>query len=133
MEVTEGDNEYGELAGDELESWRVSVDAGSSGSQSAINFGFDGSTRVASHQLKDAAVLGQPVWTEDRKLAGVYSGQMNGYSLITRVDRIAESAHPVDPSHIVAAACPIFRSTQRCGSSRRQWESANRLCIPGRL
>lgn len=101
MEVTEGDNEYGELAGDELESWRVSVDAGSSGSQSAINFGFDGSTRVASHQLKDAAVLGQPVWTEDRKLAGVYSGQMNGYSLITRVDRIAESAHPVDPSHIV--------------------------------
>lgn len=71
MEVTEGDNEYGELAGDELESWRVSVDAGSSGSQSAINFGFDGSTRVASHQLKDAAVLGQPVWTEDRKLAGV--------------------------------------------------------------
>ena len=101
MEVEEGDNEYGELAGDELESWRVSVDVGSSGSQSAINFGFDGSTRVASHQLKDAAVLGQPVWTEDRKLAGVYSGQMNGYSLITRVDRVAESVHPVDPSHIV--------------------------------
>lgn len=101
MDVAEGDNEYEELAGDELESWRVSVDAGSNWSQSAVNFGFDGSTRVASHQLKDAAVLGQAVWTEERKLAGVYSGQMDGYSLLTRLDRVAESVHPVDPSHIV--------------------------------
>lgn len=101
MDVAEGDNEYEELAGDELESWRVSVDAGSNWSQSAVNFGFDGSTRVASHQLKDAGVLGQAVWTEEHKLAGVYSGQMDGYSLVTRLDRVAESVHPVDPSHIV--------------------------------
>lgn len=98
MEVAEGDNEYGELAGDLPAGEWVTV----TGAEYQYRYnGFDGATGVAANGLGKEAVLGQAVVTESGDIAGVYSGQMDGYSLVTRMDRIAESAHPVDPSHIV--------------------------------
>ena len=100
MDVAEGVNEYEELAGDLPAGTRVSVNNGPYAYRSAWYFGFDGATSVANDQFADVAVLGQAVRTDAGELAGIYTGELDGYSLVTRTDRIAESPYPVDPEHI---------------------------------
>ncbi|GEM_PF-3272267 len=63
--------------------------------------GFDGATGVAGPKLAELGVkLGQPVFGHGLTLVGLYSGELDGYSLITRPDRIAESVYPVDATYI---------------------------------
>ena len=98
MDVAEGVNEYEELAGDlPGGEWVTTKDA-----QYLYRYvGFDGATGVAGNGLSEVAVLGQAVVAEAGKITGIYSGELDGYSLVTRPDRIAESTYPVDPDHIV--------------------------------
>lgn len=65
------------------------------------NYGFDGGTVVADRDISAASpALGEPVLTGTGDVAGFFTGELNGYSLVTRPDRIAESPHPVDPEYI---------------------------------
>lgn len=99
MEVAEGANRFNEV-GEPL--WG-SVYFATSGGQ--VDFeryhGFDGATGVAGPKLGQLGVtLGQPVFGYGLTLVGLYTGELDGYSLITRPDQIAESSYPVDAQHI---------------------------------
>ncbi|MDL0403230.1 hypothetical protein QQO25_09690 [Corynebacterium lehmanniae] len=98
MDVAEGVNEYEELAGDLPAGDWVSTN----GATPLYRYiGFDGATGVAANKLGEMAVLGQAVVTDTGEVAGIYTGWQDSYSLVTRLDRIAESPYPVDPAHIV--------------------------------
>lgn len=63
--------------------------------------GFDGATGVAGPKLGQLGVtLGQPVFGYGLTLVGLYSGELDGYSLITRPDQIADSPNLVDAAYI---------------------------------
>ncbi|MBA5244792.1 MULTISPECIES: trypsin-like serine protease [Corynebacterium] len=104
MDVAEGDNEY-EL--DEFDAVRGAVLLSRQAPDGSLavswNYGFDGGTVVADNDIAAASpVLGEPVLANGRSLAGLFTGEMGGYSLITRPDRIVESPHAVDPAYIEA-------------------------------
>lgn len=97
MDVAEGVNEYEDLAGDlPASEWVATREA----EHWYRYLGFDGATGVAANGLGEVAVLGQAVVTGTGEIAGIYTGRQDSFSLVTRVDRIAESPRPVDPEYI---------------------------------
>lgn len=102
MDVAEGENEHELMDLDSLNHRDLLYRHAPDGSR-AISwyYGFDGATVAADGDIAAASpVLGEPVVTFDGQLTGLFTGELDGYSLVTRPDRIAESPYPVDPAHI---------------------------------
>lgn len=104
MEVAEGENEYELIEFDDIAPrallYRWGRDGGSAWSYYE---GFDGTTMVGDKDIAESApVLGEPVMvSRSDGLAGLYTGEMDGLTLITRPDRQALSPRRVDAAYVV--------------------------------
>lgn len=101
LEVGEGANRY-ELAQEDPErGTTLRVEGRDNYWYRTAYAGADGTTGVLRGRLPDGEVpLGKPVYTYDDELVGLYSGEVDGRSVFTRPDRIAESPIPVDPEYV---------------------------------
>ena len=101
MDVAEGVNER-ELSVQDIEKRWLEYAVADDGEWFGYYHGLDGTAGVVEPEDgRGEPILGQPVYHWQLGMVGLYSGELDGYSLVTRLDRIAESPYPVDPAHIV--------------------------------
>ena len=100
MDVAEGVNER-ELSVQDIEKRWLKYAVADDEEWFGYYHGLDGAAGVVEPEDgRGEPILGQPVYHWQLGMVGLYSGELDGYSLVTRPDRIAESTYPVDPDHI---------------------------------
>lgn len=100
MDVAEGVNER-ELSVQDIEKRWLKYAVADDEEWFGYYHGLDGTAGVVEPEDgRGEPILGQPVYDWQLGMVGLYSGELDGYSLVTRPDRIAESTYPVDPDHI---------------------------------